>query len=334
MKLRVGVIGLGVGEQHLLAYRRHPHCEVVALCDRSEEKVALAQEKYANIPFTRDAGCVLSDPNVDVVSIASYDDNHFAQVMTALRHGKHVFVEKPLCQTFDQLRAIKNEWARHDGKLKLASNLILRAAPLYQWLKEKVSAGEFGDVYAFDGDYLYGRLHKITEGWRGQVENYSVIEGGGIHLIDLMLWITNQRPTILSAMGNRIASHGSSFRYNDFVTATMNFPSTMIARVTANFGCVHRHHHLMRIFGTRATFIYDDAGARLHTTCDPEVAASHLRLPTLPATKGDLIPDFIDAILADTDLGDDTQTIFDGLSVSVACDKAMLSGAMETIEYI
>jgi predicted dehydrogenase len=333
MKLRVGIIGLGVGEQHLLAYRRHLRCEVVALCDRSEERIALAQKKYADILFTHEAESVLTDPNVDVVSIASYDDAHFEQVMTALRHGKHVFVEKPLCQTADQVRAIKNEWARHNGKLKLVSNLILRAAPAYRWLKEKVSAGEFGEVYAFDGDYLYGRLHKITEGWRGQVENYSVMEGGGIHLIDLMLWITNQRPSAVLTMGNRIASRKTQFRYNDFVATTMQFPSTLVARVTANFGCVHRHHHVIRIFGTQATFIYDDAGARLHTARDPEVAASPLRLPTLPTTKGDLIPNFIQAILTDADLDEDTQAIFDGISISVACDKALLTGETEMIDY-
>jgi predicted dehydrogenase len=333
-KLGVAVVGLGVGEQHLLTYRRHPRCTIVALCDQSKEKIALAQEKYADIPFAREAESVLVDPNVDVVSIASYDDDHFAQILIALQHGKHVFVEKPLCQTLDQLRTIKNEWVRHGGKLKLASNLILRAAPAYRWLKEKVSTGELGEVYAFDGDYLYGRLHKITEGWRGRIENYSVMEGGGIHLIDLMLWITNQRPSIVSTMGNRIASRETQFRYNDFVTAMMQFPSKMIARVTANFGCVHRHHHVVRIFGTRATFIYDDAGPRLHTTRDASVTASSIILPTLSPTKGDLIPNFIDAILADSDLNNDTQAIFDGLSISIACDKAMSSGKMETIEYI
>ncbi len=334
MSLRVGVIGLGVGEQHLLAYRRHPQCEVVMLCDFSEEKFLLAREKYPDIPFVHEAESVLTDSRIDVVSIASYDDAHFIQAMTALQHGKHVFVEKPLCQTFAQLRTLKNEWAQHGGKLRLVSNLVLRTTPLYLWLKERINSGELGDIYAFDGDYLYGRLHKITEGWRGQVENYSVMEGGGIHLIDLMLWITQQRPQTISAMGNRIVSRATQFRYNDFVTTTMRFSSTMVARVTANFGCVHRHHHVLRVFGTRATFIYDDAGARLHTSRDPEVVPSPVQLPALPLTKGELIPNFIQAILTDADLSEDTQTIFDGLSVSIACDRALISGMTETIEYV
>jgi predicted dehydrogenase len=67
---------------------------------------------------------------------------------------------------------------------------VLRAAPLYLWLQQEVKRGSFGEIYAFNGDYLYGRLHKITMGWRKEVSNYSVMLGGGIHLVDLMVWLT------------------------------------------------------------------------------------------------------------------------------------------------
>ena len=50
----------------------------------------------------------------------------------------------------------------------LACNLVLRAAPLYVGGSKRPSArGELGEIYAMDGDYLYGRLPKITDGWRG-----------------------------------------------------------------------------------------------------------------------------------------------------------------------
>jgi len=37
-RLRVGVIGLGVGEEHIAAYQAHPACELVAVCDLSPER--------------------------------------------------------------------------------------------------------------------------------------------------------------------------------------------------------------------------------------------------------------------------------------------------------
>src|SRR5205807_9291260 len=122
-----------------------------------------------------------------------------------------------------------------------------------------------------DLDYLYGRLQKITEGWRKNIENYSVIEGGGVHLIDLMLWLTGERPSFVWAAGNRISTKDTAFRYGDYAAATLQSPSGLVARITANFGCVHPHQHTMRIFGTKETFVYDDAGPRLRSNRDPDI---------------------------------------------------------------
>jgi predicted dehydrogenase len=277
---------------------------------------------------------ILADDQVHIVSIATYDDDHARMVLQALKAGKHVFVEKPLCQTMDQLQEIKQIWSTFNGKLKLASNLILRAAPAYQWLKERLLAGDFGRIYSFDGEYLYGRLSKLTEGWRSQVENYSVIEGGGIHLIDLMLWLIEERPQHVFSMGNRISTEGTGFRYNDFVACTLQMQSGLVARIVANFACVHRHQHVVRVYGTKGTFLYDDMGARVHWTRDEAVEASPLNLPALPADKGNLIPAFVSAVLNDDDIREQTQAAFDGLSISAACDRALQTNGLQTVRYL
>lgn len=333
-RLKAGIIGLGVGEQHIAGYRRHPHCDVVALCDLLPEKQAQASERYPDARILADAEALLSDPQIDVVSIASFDDAHHAQVVRALDSGKHVFVEKPLCQSHEQLRDIKRAWSRHGGRLKLHCNLVLRAAPLYVWLREQFQKGLLGELYSFDGDYLYGRLHKITEGWRNTVEGYSVMQGGGVHLVDLLLWLTGQRPQRVVAVGNRICSRGTAFRYHDYVTATLTFPSGLVARVSANFGCVHRHHHVVRLFGTEATFLYDDAGARLHLSRDPHARGEPVDHAALPASKGELIPEFVQAILDDEDWAAETQRHFDVLSVCIACDEALRCQLSQDVCYV
>ena len=38
-----------------------------------------------------------------------------------------------------------------------------------------------------------------------------------MHLVDLMMWVLGERPATVSAVGNRIATEGTSFRYDDFV---------------------------------------------------------------------------------------------------------------------
>jgi len=146
---------------------------------------------------------LLQDPEVQIVSVASYDDAHAEQVTKALGSGRDVFAEKPIARTERELADVKAVWLQ-SGR-HLASNLILRAAPLYRQLRDTISRGELGEIYAIDGDYLYGRLDKITGGWRAGVDAYSVMEGGGVHLVDLMMWLTGQRPHRVTAVGNRIA---------------------------------------------------------------------------------------------------------------------------------
>lgn len=332
-EIGIAVIGLGIGERHLRAYHRDSRCKVRWVLDHNNIKAKnLAEETGAGVASSYET--ILNDEDVQIISIASFDNDHASQIIQSIEAGKHVFVEKPICQTMEQLQEIQKVWLKQNGKIKLASNLILRATPVYQWLKEKIIAGDFGKIYSFDGEYLYGRLHKITEGWRNAVEDYSVIEGGGVHLIDLMLWLINERPQTVFSMGNRISTDGTKFRYNDFVTSTMQMKSSLIARITANFGSVHRHQHVVRVFGTKGTFIYDDMGARVHWVRDEDKKAEMLTMPTLPTDKGDLIPDFVLAVLEDKDINEQTQATFDGLSISTACDRALISKRLETIHYL
>ena len=331
-RLRVGVVGLGVGEQHVAGFDADDRCEVVAVCDLDEERLAAAVRQRPALAATQSFDELLSGFELDVVSIASYDDAHFEQAAAALRAGKHVFVEKPVCRTADEVRSLARALDEHP-ELVLGSNLVLRAAPLYRFAREQAASGSFGSIYAFDGDYLYGRLHKLTDGWRGDVEDYSVILGGGVHLVDLMLWITGQRPARVTAAGNRISTEGTKFRYDDFVAATYEFPSGLVGRITANFGSVHRHQHVVRIFGTEATLIHDDAGPRLHRSRDPEVPAEPLDFAALPPSKADLIPDFVERVVqgrADTESARHELNV---VSACIAADRALAEGGTVDIEY-
>lgn len=332
--LGVAVVGLGVGEQHARAFHDHPSCRVRSLLDIDASRAELLARSFPEAMVAASLEEILERRDIDVVSIASFDDAHFEQTVRTLAAGKHAFVEKPLCRSLEELAHIKDTWLAAGGRLKLRSNLILRAAPLYRWLRERIRNGHLGRLYAFNGDYLYGRLHKITEEWRGKVLNYSVMLGGGIHLVDLLLWLTGERPAAVTATGNQVCTQDTSFQYNDFVTATFDFHSGLVATITANFGCVHRHQHVLRVFGTRETFLHDDAGARLHESRDPSSFPERIDQAPLAPHKGALVAEFVEAILSDADDGSETQSFFDGVSVCIAADRAVSSGRKETIEYV
>jgi predicted dehydrogenase len=331
VELGAATVGLGVGEQHARTLASTERCALHWVYDLDVEKAAsLAAELGARA--ASGLNDILDDADVDLVTIASYDDAHFQQTVAALRAGKHVFVEKPLCRSVDELHHLKAVWqasGRH-----LVANLVLRGAPLYQWLRDAIAAGEFGEVYAVDGDYLYGRLPKITDGWRKDVPDYSVIQGGAVHMVDLMLRLTGQRPVSVTAVGNRIATRGTAFRYHDFVAATYRFDSGLIGRITANFGAVQPHQHVLRVFGTRATFIYDDRGPRLQTSRAADASWVAIDQAPLPRSKGVLIAPFVDAIVEPSARGRQTQHEFDLIAACVAADVAAVTGASETIAYV
>ena len=328
MSLGVAVVGLGVGEAHARAYAAHAGCELRWLHDLDRGRAeALAAELDGARP-AESLEQVLADPEVGALSIASFDDAHFDQALAALEAGKHVFCEKPLCRTAEEARALAE--ARAAAGVVVASNLVLRAAPLYRWLRERREDGMLGHVYAFDGDYLYGRLHKLTNGWRRDVPDYSVLLGGGIHVIDLMLWITGERPVRVSAAGNRISTEGTAFRYRDFAAATFEFPSGLVGRVTANFGSVTRHQHVVRVFGTKAAVVHDDAGPRLFRS--RESVPDPLELEPLPRTKGDLVPAFVEAVSRGDAAGFEHELAL--VCVCAAADRALAEGALVEIDYV
>ncbi len=293
-RLGVAVVGLGVGEAHARAYLA-AGCDLLWLYDLDTTRAERCRDELGAGEPAAGFEQILADDRVDAVSIASYDDAHFEQALQGLAAGKHVFVEKPLCRTLDEVRRLRAAWSA-SPQLQVHSNFVLRAAPLYARLRDDATVGRFGRIYAFDGDYLYGRLWKITEGWRRDVDDYSVMLGGGVHLVDLMLWITGERPLTVHAVGNRIATEGTAFRYDDYVAATFGFASGLIGRITANFGCVHRHQHVVRVFGTEQTVVADDAGARLHLNRDDGPSGVALAEAALPEGKGALVSAFLRAI--------------------------------------
>jgi predicted dehydrogenase len=325
-RLRVGVIGLGVGAQHAEAYARRPDCELAALCDLSPETLSQIGARFPGTTRTRVASDVLSDPSIQAVSIATYDDCHHRQVMEALANGKHVFVEKPLCLQGSELDDIKTALAKRP-ELKLSSNLILRKSPRFIELKQLIEDGVLGEVYYIEGDYLYGRLQKIVAGWRGRIDGYSVMHGGGIHLIDLMLWLLRDSVADVSAVGNAIAARGSDFRYNDMVVSLLRLRSGVLGKVSANFGCVHPHFHGLAIYGTKATYINGRDAAFLHTSRDPQSTPRQLTTAYPGTHKGDLIDSFVDAIQGGPPPEVPAADVMRAMAVSLAIDESVRRAA-------
>lgn len=322
--LRAGVIGLGVGERHITGYQLDPRCHVVLLCDLNEQKMREVGERHPGIALTTSPADILKNPEIDIVSIASYDDAHCDQIICALNHGKHVFVEKPLCLTRPEYDDIKAALARRP-ELQLSSNLILRRAPRFIELRKRIRAGELGSIYYLEGDYDYGRLQKLTEGWRGRLKEYSVVHGGAIHLIDLLLWLSGEKVCEVIAYGNGISTQDGQFDGNDMVVALLRFTSGMLAKISANFASVAPHHHKVCVYATEGTFTQSHLGAAYHWSRDPEEAPELVEDSYPGAAKGDMLPTFVQSILEGARAEVSAQEVFEVMNVSLAIVESLAS---------
>ena len=331
--LQAGIIGLGVGEQHIAAYAEHPSFEVCSICDTDASKLAEVSRRRPGITATGTPEEILQDLEVSVVSIASYDNFHAEQIIMALKAGKHVFAEKPLCLFLEEAAEISAA-LRQRPDLKLSSNLILRCSPRFQDLKDRITAGQLGEVYAIEADYNYGRIEKLTNGWRGEIDYYSVMLGGGVHMVDLVRWLTGAEVEEVFATGNRVATAGSRFRHPDYVCTLLRLDNGIRAKVSANFGCVHPHFHGLTVFGTKATFINGTPDAHLITSRDPEASAEKISMAYPGCAKGDLIGKFLDEIIGEGSMGVTSEEVFRTMAVCFAAEESLNTGQSVAVEPI
>jgi len=331
--LNVGIIGLGVGEQHIYGYALNKNCCVTSLCDIDQKKLAAVAFRHSIPRLTVNPIEILEDPSIDVVSIATYDDVHASQILTALANGKHIFVEKPLCLTSEEFDQIYDAHLQRPD-LCISSNLILRTAPRFIQLKDRISSNKLGEIYFLESSYDYGRIHKLISGWRGDIPNYSVMHGGGIHLIDLFLWLTEFEVKTVTGVSTKIATRNSNFKGPDAITANLEFSNGSIGVVTSNYPSVIPHGHRLALYGTNGTFHHGPLGAAYFWERDPK-AHHELLSDEYPGTsKGAMIPSFIDHIIdRNSPSMVSEKDVFNAMSVSLAIEKSISTNSTVTVNH-
>ena len=88
--LNAGVIGLGIGVKHALAYKNHNQVVLKTICDFEQEKLNDVKNKFPDSEIYTDDRSIFEDNDIDIVSISSYDNYHSKQIVKAFENGKHV----------------------------------------------------------------------------------------------------------------------------------------------------------------------------------------------------------------------------------------------------
>ena len=327
--LKVAVIGLCVGERHIYGFNSSQDAQTVRICDTDPEKLKDVSARSGVTDTTTDPIQILQDPNIDVVSIASFDECHAEQVVMALNMGKHVFVEKPICLTEPELDMICAAYARAHARghrLRVSSNFILRREARFIRLKRRIEAGELGEIYAVEGCYDYGRVKKLLSGWRAKTPGYSVMHGGGIHILDLCQWLTGHAYVPKAALAHKAVTCGTEFAPPDTIQSIGHFGDKIIGKIGANFGSQTAHFHQIKVYGTKGSFVHDCAKTSYFFGSEPSEIREEDTTPFPSSNKGDLLPGFIAAIVNNTPLEIDFSHVEGIMRTSIAVDTLAMAG--------
>ncbi len=205
-RLKVGVVGGGVGAAHVAAYKELPDLyEVDSFCDIDAARARDVSEKHG-VPNTFTALEPLLERDLDLVDIATPSNLHFPQTVQALQAGRNVIVEKPVAKSLAEVdRLVEAEAA--SGK---------RVIPIFQYrfgngiarMKHLIAKDVAGKPYVATAETHWRRTpaYYARGPWRGTWDG----ELGGalatlaIHIHDLLTQVLGPIASVYARTATRV----------------------------------------------------------------------------------------------------------------------------------
>ena len=207
--IRIGIVGLGRAGWGMHCEEletRQKTYEIVAACDTIPERRERMVERYGCKTYANITD-LISDPDVELVDIATRSCDHYKHASMALAAGKNVFLEKPMCVSYSESLKLQQA-AEHSpgGNLFIRHNR--RFDPDFLHVLEIIHSGILGDVYeirlARHGFQRRDDWQTIKEFGGGQLLNW------GPHIVDHALRFLNSPLANQFSILKRIAAVGDA----------------------------------------------------------------------------------------------------------------------------
>ena len=274
---------------------------------------------------------VVEDKNINLISIASYDEYHYLQILNAIKNKKNIIIEKPMCLKPTELKKIYNI-LKKNKKIKIISNLVLRTENIFRKIKKEIDKNK---LFYIEADYIWGRLHKLTNGWRSKTKDYSLIHGTAIHMIDLVMWLINDKPINVTAYGNKILTNSTKFKKDSFIICNLEFSKNLLVKITANSTDNYKHMHDLKVFQKDKTIIHTDKGIEIIKKIKGKIKKKLLKIKyPMKKNRKILIRSFIDFILKGKKPLVDFREQFDLMSVCFALEKSLKANKKIKVKYL
>ena len=156
--VRIAVVGLGFGAEFIPIHQRHPHVELAAICQRSEDKLNQVGDAYGVERRYTSYADLLTDKEIDAVHINSPIPDHAPMSLAALEAGKHVMCTVPMATTVEDCKKIVDLSEKTGLKYMMAETVVY--AREFLFVKQMADAGELGDI-----QFLQASHQQDMDGW-------------------------------------------------------------------------------------------------------------------------------------------------------------------------
>lgn len=183
---------------------------------------AQAKEVFPFDYVTNDYTKLLNDEDVDLIVISTQHNSHAKFIVEALNADKHVYCEKPLCLTLEELDKIEN--AYRNSKNELFCGLNRRHAPLIQQIKKNLETDKIPAIY----DYIANAGYIPNEHWVHDVQaGGGRIIGEACHFVDVIQYLDGSE--LLSLDIN--FAQNEAYPMKDNAIITLKFESGAIGNI-------------------------------------------------------------------------------------------------------
>ena len=205
-RLRVGIVGAGIGAEHFQAYLAlTDRFEVRYMCDLDDARAAQAVSGRKAVTITRNLDQILADPEIDLVDICLPPHLHLSACSAALQAGKDVICEKPLVASLaeaDQLADMMQQTGR-------------KVFPVFQYrygagaakLQKLMAAGLAGTplVGSLETHWNRDKAYYAVD-WRGSWagERGGAILGHAIHIHDWLSFAFGEIDSVFAYLATRV----------------------------------------------------------------------------------------------------------------------------------
>lgn len=216
---KIGVIGTGsMGKNHARVCSDLPDVDLVGICDVNRDAAKVVAERFNTKAYSSYKDLL---GLVDCVIIATPTNTHFEITNNALSYGKHVLVEKPICDTIKNAEDIVKK--AEIENLVLASGHIERHNPAVAFVKEGIQKNKFGEIISLSS--------KRVSNLPGRIKDVGVILDFGVHDIDVMRFLSGEVKSVYAKAG----VYNKNIMHEDHATILLNFENDICGVVEVNW---------------------------------------------------------------------------------------------------